>query len=350
MPAMAHAWEAPERGWEFDSDAPNVWADDTPDAEVDYNALSKAECEAKLFEYLIDLKQTTRLSAKQTCILAFWASKAGAGGDVSKLAMAPNCQSGKFSHRFDQVIGHPQEENYYYINIPRRHRSSSERHVDSLPTLPPLDACVQHVEKHRGELEQTLQTARLPSIYSSHPIVRGAAVGALVLPFALYLDAVSFSREDSILGIWMFCVLTSQRFLLCSLRKSEACKCGCRSWCSLFPIFQMINWSLRSLARGVHPSSRHDGSPLDGARASRANKPLTFHGAILFIKGDWCEYAHTLGFPDWNTTDHPCMMCNCNKASAFSLKGVSMLDLPWKKNDGVNIAKRVMHAKSSSIP
>ena len=54
---MAHAWEAPERQWEFDSDAPNVWADDTPDAEVDYNALRKAECEAKLFEYLVDFKR-----------------------------------------------------------------------------------------------------------------------------------------------------------------------------------------------------------------------------------------------------------------------------------------------------
>eukprot|EP00969_Alexandrium_andersonii_P127422 5631904-Alexandrium_andersonii.AAC.1 len=55
---------------------------------------------------LIDLKQSGSLSARQTCVLAFWASKAGACGQVGKLAFPPDKEhTGGYSRHFDSIAG-----------------------------------------------------------------------------------------------------------------------------------------------------------------------------------------------------------------------------------------------------
>ena len=106
--------------------------------------------------------------------------------------------------------------------------------------------------------------------------------------------------EDGVLGIWLVNFLTGERFLLVVLRKKLWCTCGCRGWCTLFPIFAFIIWSLRAMAAKLHPTERHDFEPwneLDGERSARAGQPLGARWCCLWLAGDWCEYAHTLGFP-----------------------------------------------------
>ena len=41
------------------------------------------------FDYLTDLKVRNRLSAKDVCILAYWAAAAGANGPATQLAKPP---------------------------------------------------------------------------------------------------------------------------------------------------------------------------------------------------------------------------------------------------------------------
>ena len=48
----------------------------------------------------------------------------------------------------------------------------------------------------------------------------------------------------------------------------------------------VIAWSLRYLAAGVWPSSRHDGSALDGKRLNKKGS-LGIRGALVEVRGDW---------------------------------------------------------------
>ena len=159
----------------------------------------------------------------------------------------------------------------------------------------------------------------LPPTYTDHPLVRqGRDEGFKVLPLALYLDGVSFQRKDSVLGVWVYSLVTRKRHLLSVLRRSEICNCGCKGWCSFEPIFQMIAWSLESMCHGCWPSERHDGSAFPDndpcGRADRGGQHFGWRAAVVLLKGDWSELHHTLGLPSWSDTISPCPWCFVDKA------------------------------------
>ena len=58
-----------------------------------------------LFDLLIDLKMRSVLSAKDCCIISYWATLAGAVG-VRKIAKAPgDASTGHYSRKFDAGVG-----------------------------------------------------------------------------------------------------------------------------------------------------------------------------------------------------------------------------------------------------
>ena len=64
--------------------------DDDADEDVDYNNVSPEFAAEQFGDMLVDLKLMNSLSARQTCVLAFRASKAGAKGIVGQLGMRPD--------------------------------------------------------------------------------------------------------------------------------------------------------------------------------------------------------------------------------------------------------------------
>ena len=56
---------------------------------------------------------------------------------------------------------------------------------------------------------------------------------------------------------------------------------------------------------------------------------LEFAMALVHIKGDWAEYAHTLGFASWASVLYPCLLCLCEKINWTEVRGVSLLRQPW---------------------
>eukprot|EP00969_Alexandrium_andersonii_P021147 923918-Alexandrium_andersonii.AAC.1 len=62
------------------------------------------------------------------------------------------------------------------------------------------------------------------------------------------------------------------------------------------------------MASAKMPSERHDGRPWlpsDASRATLSNCDLPCSFCILFIKGDWMEYALSLGLPTWASKEAP---------------------------------------------
>jgi hypothetical protein len=94
--------------------------------------------------------------------------------------------------------------------------------------------------------------------YRVHPVVV-AHPESKVIPLAFYLDGISFTKSDTLLGIFVYSLHSMSRHLVAVLRKSHFCRCGCKGWCTLFPMFAAIKWSFDVLASGVFKRDNFDG-------------------------------------------------------------------------------------------
>ena len=294
-------------------------ADDLDASELDYNNVSLAVAQEELFNVLVELKLVGKLSAKNCCIIAFWAKHAGASGPATKLAVKPNAQSGKFSDKFDAVVGKPAESSTFYdLELARRVRHSALRVWDTIPVRLPLEAMCEQLQNDGEVLAAELRAARLdgelPPCYLEHPAVQAADPSEVIHPLSMFVDGVAYSRTDSCLGVWIKSIFSEERHLLAVLRRNESCSCGCRGWCSMHPLWESMAWSLAHMLKGEHPACRHDGSaflPKEEARAVNAGQALGFKAVVLVVKSDICEYSHSFGFAGLGDTISPCLFCFC---------------------------------------
>jgi hypothetical protein len=293
--------------------------------------LSSVEAGELLADLLIDLKARHVLSAKQACSLAYFASKAGACGFVGKIGFRPDADTGAFSKHWDRAVGRDftAGQEFYNVPAPQHHRADYSRRVDLLPTVPPHEFLEEEVNKHPemlAELAAAVAERRLPPAYYEHPIFQSAPPDTAVHPLCLYVDGVPITRSDSALGLWVQCFTTGRRSLAAVLRKSDTCKCGCKGYCTLFPVLAMLDWSFQALAVGEWPRTRHSGEGFGAAEAfrrSRGGAALGFRALVLFVKGDWMEWATTFGFQSWASTSSPCFLCKASPADFYSTIGLS---------------------------
>eukprot|EP00969_Alexandrium_andersonii_P296532 13103586-Alexandrium_andersonii.AAC.1 len=146
-----------------------------------------------------------------------------------------------------------------------------------------------------------------------------------------YTRSIAPGHQDSFLGITAFNLLTGRRHLLGVLRKSEGCRRGCRGWCSVAPVYEMLAWSLEALKEGRYPLRKHDESawPENSPYSGLAGTPLGCRAVLCEVRGDWNEFCHSLGFQQWSSTWHPCLMCHCRQDSLHSYRGVSLTENNW---------------------
>ena len=340
---MASSWEDPQWG---NDDMPALGLD-LESYEYDYDNVLESEAALELYDYIVRLKQMSVISAKQACIISFWASKAGATGLVTKLSFKPSSQSGHFSRHFDSIVGsRPSDKDFYRLPVPLHSRLDATRNIDSFPVVPPHEAFANEILTNPGsavELARAIEANELPETYTNHPVVRSAPPGTCVFPLAMYLDGVLYTRRDSIIGFFIYSVLTGVRHLVCTIRKSEVCQCGCKGWCSLFPLLSMLSWSFACMARGTYPTARHDASEWtdrDEGRASLGGCEFGWRAILLFLKGDWAEYSGSLGFPSHASNSSPCPFCFSDAASLWDLEGFSHLDMP-------KASKTLLHYKAA---
>ena len=156
------------------------------------------------------------------------------------------------------------------VPIPCFDRASGDRGMHDLLCYRPHEA----LAREAGEVDMSVAMERWvkPPNYDSHPVVRrwrGRA--ALVVPVALYLDAAEYAIRDSMLVVSMTNLLTGRKHVIAVLRKRLLCGhkagCGCKGWCSLFPLWLFLKWSLDALNSGLYLTARHN-TELDGDKLS----------------------------------------------------------------------------------
>ena len=102
--------------------------------------------------------------------MAFWASRAGAQVTIAKLAVRPDAQTGKFSKKFDSVVGtKPSDVPAYGVATVRRPRASATRTFEPSPLLLPHEAIGEELGNSPvalSELRQAIEDDELPPFYT----------------------------------------------------------------------------------------------------------------------------------------------------------------------------------------
>ena len=314
-----------------------VAADQLDPGELDFNTVSSEFAGDLFVEMLVDLKIGGTISAKVACTLAFWASKAGAVGPACDLAVRPNQASGEFSRHFDKWTGSgARSMTTYPVPMARRMRFEASRRWTPLPMNLLSMALSEELSAPGNDMAAKLAAAvaakDLPAAYFSHDAVRSST--GLVHPYSIYMDAVPFTRTDSILGIFAQLLLSDTRHLLFSVRKTEMCGCGCKGLCTLQPMFEAMAWDCETMLRGTWPLQRHDGRAFgDGEDhwSRSAGQDLGFSAVCCCLKADWMEWVHTLGLPTWKDTNNPCPLCFATTETLHETRGFSPCGMPAPK-------------------
>ena len=204
----------------------------------DDGLISLDEAGLCLFDFIVGLKLRSKSSATDACTLAYWAAMSGAQG-VSKLAKAPGDPgTGHYSEHFDRHAGVKMDDSRMYsVDVPIYQRADAARAVRPLACLP-AHLLIEEEFSADPSLLASLPSAvsDFPPAYASHPVVE-KSLPLTAIPLALYLDGISFSNKDSVLGIFVINMISQRRHLVCNIRKNMLCRCGCGGWCSLRPIF-----------------------------------------------------------------------------------------------------------------
>ena len=314
---------------------------------------------ADLLKHLTLLYAEKKLTAVDFSLACHYCTEAGVrGADFEQFAVPPGQSTGNYQKTVDRAL--PAFDPLYRMEVPMMERGTMHRQVREIPLNPLHEAVAREVRADPSLLER-VSTTPWPDSYMSHPaVVRARSEGTQwPLPLALYLDGVRFTaplvgRSDSILGIWGYNCLTGKRHYLMSLRARDACDCGCRSWCTLYPMMLALSWSLRALDLGRRPAARHDGSPW--AEHDPIRRLADEHGedlpkaVLLWLKGDWAEVHHSLGMPSVVSTHCPCPFCTLRQDELHSQYDTMALPLRQDEySDICNQREIVIRVESEAV-
>ena len=332
--------------WDGESDSgepPNLNDDsdresgsvDIPDADPDPDSTDERDDEQcpqnVLIDFLVTLLLMRVLTAKRFCTLMYYAGLCGLH-KLKELGLNPSSSSGHFARELVRKLGLYTRTDLYELKSAGRTKKGRGRISTTTQVYNLHEILHADLDEHsRADLDKKLNERKtngdLPDVYLNHPIVQEHGAAMPVYPVAMFADAVPYAHNDSLIGWWIVNLLDPAKgYFICALRKALVCKCGCKGWCSLWPIFSWLAWQFDILKTGIMPSCKHDGTPWgpgDVGRALLGGILLPFRIALCFIKGDWAEYSGTWGFPMWTSALRPCYKCNAAVDNLYETDGIS---------------------------
>ena len=252
--SSSYSWEDPSREWRFQRPVPPDGGD-SESSEDDSEPTAK-EAGEYMVQFLLELLYTNNLSARSLCVICYWASLSGAQGFVSDYKLKPDSPSGHFQRKVDKVTGidlRSAASDMYKIAVPQHSKYDLSRSSHDMVINVPHEQFVNEVCADPHAASGPLDPEWTQACHE-HAVVR-ANPGNVVMPYAFYLDGISFTKNDSLLGMFVYSLYTFKRHLCMVFRRSNMCKCGCRGWCTLFPAFVVLHWSFSALASGVWPTT-----------------------------------------------------------------------------------------------
>ena len=266
--------------------------------------------------YLVKEFKYGNLPAIAVCSIAYHATRAGAVG-VEDMAMDP--ESRHQAEHLRDALNARSSAAFFVGSVPMWDSRTEDRAFSPFPLSLPHEEFARVWAKHPWELDvANAEEDSLPATLYDHPAYHERGDGAV--PVGLFSDAVPHTKKESFIVWYWSNLVTRQRRLICALRKSDMCRCGCRGYCTLGAVQRIISWSFNVLAGGEFPSRRHDGEPFtDDARLRQIGTQLADGraGALVEMRADLLEIVQACGFKTWSNVKTPCFCCDCSKANLF---------------------------------
>lgn len=278
-------------------------------------------------------------TARDVCTLAHHAMNGGCHG-VSDLALDPDQSGGNFYRHLQKALQLKTESYFYNAKIPLWDAGEQCRTMETFPMHLPHSIFAELHEKHPELYDPiNLELTELPPCWMDHPVF--LANGERAIPVSLYSDGVPHSKSDSFYTYYFRLLNSDERHMVCSIRKNDLCKCGCRGMCTFGAVGRILTWSLNQLSAGQWPSTNHLGEPMEGRRGLLASG---FVGGLVEYRADLLEFTSCLGFRNWSNLRNPCFLCGCSRDSMFDFPE-EMTDCVWPVRDAE--AYRIMVQRST---
>jgi hypothetical protein len=219
-----------------------------------------------------------KITSVDLAILAYYSTLAGAVG-LEDYSVNPKQAEKHGAEHVELILAQKYERpNIKLIEVPANSKKSTIRETMMCPIRLPSQILSENY-KNATHIEPPGSDASVVSLFQEHPIVkRGLEMGmhwSRILGVVLYTDGVKYTTRDSFVGFFMTDYRTMHMYLCALFRKDDACKCGCRGWCTIFPILLELALDLRD------------------------STILGFLIACLMTKGDWPAYCEIAGVRQW---------------------------------------------------
>ena len=250
-------------------------------------------------------------TAEAVCSEA-WDSKIAGAVGVEDLALDP-----KSHHQADHLrnaIGARAASSFYRGKVPVWDHSTEERVVVDFPVNLAHEQFAHSYLLDPSSFDiTTMPEAERPPTYMRHDVRKKN--GDKAWPMGYFSDYVPHTKRDSFLVFYFSNLITGIRYLMCVLRKSDLCRCGCKGFCTLGAVLRIVAWSLNQVALGLHPSYNHLNEPLDPDRFDLRGFELAegHCGALCEARMDLEECCNAMGFQRWSTLERPCFCCDCTQ-------------------------------------
>ena len=266
---------------------------------------------------IIDLSNGTIDAAKLT--KTAWLHTKSGGRGVEDLMLEPTDANAKHASELVERIFRAEYPPPPLLKLavpatPKRDNNRDNSYVVDVQL--PSSILIELVENHIEAIDA--MQAELLDLFRTHPVVTEARSEpnpiheSRLRPATIYWDGVGYSKRDQFLGFFLYCFASRKSFLLFSIRKEDTCKCGCRGYCTLYPLL----WTIA--ADILYKCNEHR----DIARF-----------VFCFTKGDWPAFCEVACLRQWSHDHWPCFECQYDKREICDLSHFtecSQDEGPWE--------------------
>ena len=189
---------------------------------------------------LIQLYISGRLDAATLSAIAHYHLQSGGCG-VDDYAIKPELASKHASEHVRHLLAKEiVDPDFHYVDTPINDKKTSVRRMDSIPMKLAHEEINDHVVTlPRPTGDDPLELMRLPRVRHNPAVQRAFDAGLHwhdVRPIVSYWDGVRYTTRESLEGFYILDVRSGRRYLCWLVRREDLCTCGCRGWCTLYPL------------------------------------------------------------------------------------------------------------------
>ena len=310
----------------------------------------------KLRFFLLEKYLLGKLVAEDLTRIAYMHTKSGGCG-LEDLSLDPSRCSGWAEHVDKLVTKEAAVPQLYEAKLPMFNKRSCGREEGSTMLYLPSVAIAKQVEEDGAP---DLKPELLTPAFLEHPVVRRETAKGTMLnrirPVALYWDGVTDNKKQTFVAMFAHDLQADVKHLVFIIRKQQLCKCGCRGWCSMWALLDVVRWDLNNASVNVYPSCKHDGREFEEGSFwhGRRGEPLGCVLAVVGLRGDWPAVAEFFSVRSWSHNKCPCFFCTVPKARMQSIAGfqnVSLDEGPWDNFDANDHLEQIrQHTITITVP